>query len=440
LAFPSFYVIFVVKGEDDMDYQDALNYLNSFINYEKKKDITYDESHYNLEAFRELAEEFGSPFNAYPSIHVTGTKGKGSVVEFLKNMLMVQGYRVGTFTSPHLFNTRERIRIDDAWISEESFASLMETIRPATADREKRYRTFFELMTLMSFLYFQRENVDWAIFEVGMGGRLDSTNIISPRCAVINTLGLDHTETLGPTLQHIAREKAGIVKKGIPVIIGPQKDEIRDYLVQLTIDAGGIPVVYGNDFTVAEDEIYLGKEKIGFVHLALEGEHQLKNCACALQALKSAGMWKNKKSMIGAAEKTTVGGRIEIRPFEGRFLVLDVGHTLESVDSLYRVVDKKFPGKRIVSVISYSHGKNISGMVALDKKYAQELIFTENSSFRGAKTEELAAACGPGKSISVKDLKEALNKALELSEEGDVIVIHGSFYLMGDIYEILEKY
>ena len=150
----------MVKGEDDMDYQDALNYLNSFINYEKKKDITYDESHYNLEAFRELAEEFGSPFNAYPSIHVTGTKGKGSVVEFLKNMLMVQGYRVGTFTSPHLFNTRERIRIDDAWISEESFASLMETIRPATADREKRYRTFFELMTLMSFLYFQRENID----------------------------------------------------------------------------------------------------------------------------------------------------------------------------------------------------------------------------------------------------------------------------------------
>ena len=218
------------------------------------------------------------------------------------------------------------------------------------------------------------------------------------------------------------------------------KKEIRDYLIQLTHDAGGIPAVYGKDFTVVGEEIHLGDEKVRPLRLALEGEHQLKNCACALQALKSAGLWKKKDSLIEAAEKTTVGGRIETRSFEGRFLVLDVGHTPESVDSLYTVVNKKFPGKRIVSVISYSHGKNLSGMLALDRKYAAEMIFTENSSFRGAKTEELAAEGGTEKSLSVKDLKEALNKALELSEEGDVLVIHGSFYLMGDIYEILEKY
>ena len=430
------------NSEDNMDFQEATAYLNSFINYEIKKNVQYDESHYNLESFRALAELFGRPQDAVPSFHVTGTKGKGSVVEFLKNMLMAQGFRVGTFTSPHLHNVRERIRIGDKWISEEEFAALVEKIKPVTSGREKRYRTFFELITLMSFLYFKEKKVDWAVYEVGMGGRLDSTNIILPRCAVINTVALDHTETLGPTLQHIAREKAGIVKSGIPVVIGPQQEGLSDYLEQLARDAGGAPVLYGRDFTAEGPFLIMGRERFGPVKLAMAGEHQIRNCACAFQALISAGAASGeKRELLRAAEETLLGGRIEERMFRGRLMICDVGHTVESVRALYEALEKKYPDRKLVSVASYSHGKNLEGMLALDGAHCRKVILTENSSFRSATVSDLREATRDDEGfLEEKELDKALEKALEESEPSDIILVHGSFYLMGDLYEIMEKY
>ena len=425
-----------------MDFQEATAYLNSFINYEIKKDVQYDESHYNLESFRALAALFGHPQEAVPSIHVTGTKGKGSVVEFLKNMLIARGFRVGTFTSPHLYNVRERIRINDEWISEEDFAGLVEKIRPATSGREKRYRTFFELITLMSFLYFREKKADWVVYEVGMGGRLDSTNIIMPRCAVINTIGLDHTETLGPTLRHIAREKAGIVKPGIPVVIGPQQEGIPDYLEELALEAGGKPFLYGRDFTTEGSFLFVGREKIGPVKLIMEGEHQIRNFACAYQALHCMGEdSEERETLVRAAEKTLLGGRIEERAFRGGLWILDVGHTVESVGALYTALKEKYPGRRLVSVVSYSRGKNLEGMLSLDFEYCRKVILTENSSFRSATVEELRMAAGEREGIlTERDLDKALERALAEAGPSDLIVAHGSFYLMGDIYEIMEKY
>ncbi|HDZ24525.1 MAG TPA: bifunctional folylpolyglutamate synthase/dihydrofolate synthase [Desulfobacteraceae bacterium] len=425
-----------------MDFQDAVAYLNSFINYEKKKNIVYDEDHYNLESFRALAGLFDRPHDAVPCFHVTGTKGKGSVVEFLKNMLMAQGFRVGTFTSPHLYNVRERIRIDDEWISEEDFAILVEKIRPATSGREKRYRTFFELITLMSFLYFREKQVDWAVYEVGMGGRLDSTNIIRPRCAVINTVSLDHTETLGPTLQHIAREKAGIVKPGVPVVIGPQQEGIAAYLEELALEAGGEPILFGKDFRTEGPYLIMGGEKFGPVKLAMRGEHQIRNCACAFQALLSAGVASGeKRSLVGAMEKTLLGGRIEERMFKGRLIVLDVGHTVESVQSLYNALKERYPEKELVSVVSYSQGKNLAGMLTLDQKWCRKVILTENSSFRSARVDDLRQAAREREGLmEEKDLESALESAIASAKPSDLIVIHGSFYLIGDLYEIMEKY
>ena len=430
------------NSEDNMNFQEAAAYLNSFINYEIKKDVQYDESHYNLESFRALAGHFGHPQNAVPSFHVTGTKGKGSVVEFLKDMLIAGGFRVGTFTSPHLYNVRERIRINDDWISEDEFAALVERIKPVTSEREKRYRTFFELITLMSFLYFQDKKVDWAVYEVGMGGRLDSTNIVMPRCAVINTVALDHTETLGPTLRHIAREKAGIVKPGIPVVIGPQQEDIAAYLEELAGDAGGRPLLFGRDFSTEGPVLVVGQERFGPLKLAMRGEHQIRNCACAFQALLAAdAVTGEKEKQLRAAEKTLLGGRIEERIFRGRQMICDVGHTVESVRALYEALEEKYPGRGFVSVVSYSHGKNLAGMLALDQAHCRRVILTENSSFRSASVENLRDAA-PEKDnlMEEKELKKALETAMAESQSSELILVHGSFYLMGDLYEIMEKY
>ena len=417
-----------------MDFKQALAYLNSFINYEKKKDVVYDADHYNLESFMELTRRFGSPQSDVPCFHVTGTKGKGSVVEFIKDALMSMGYKTGSFTSPHIVNVRERIRMGEEWISEAEFAGIVERIAPETEGREKRYRTFFELITLMSFIYFKEKKADYAVYEVGMGGRLDSTNVVLPKACVINTVALDHTETLGDTLEKIAFEKAGIMKTGVPVVIGPQKEGITDFLVDRASTAGAMPFVFGRDFFVKDGHIMIAEKDLGPVSLKAAGRHQMNNCACAMAALHVSGMLKGGESAaLEGMEKTEIKGRVEIFEKKGRVMVFDTGHTVESVEALFDVISERFGGKKVWSVTSFSSGKAIRGMLEVVKRSKAISIYTANSSFRAEDPEEMARIVKPF--LVVKDPVEAVAHALEISDPGDIIVVHGSFYLLGDVYE-----
>ena len=202
-------------------YQNALDYLYSFVDYSLKHASELAKAEFNLDRMRALMHLLGDPQNDYPIIHVAGSKGKGSTAAFIASALRAADYRVGLYTSPHLQDFTERMQINGIPIPQDEFAELVEEIKPAVA--QVPYITTFELTTALAFLYFSRQNVTAAVFEVGLGGRLDATNIITPLVSVITSISLEHTAVLGNTLTQIAREKAGIVKEGHPFVASPQK-------------------------------------------------------------------------------------------------------------------------------------------------------------------------------------------------------------------------
>lgn len=228
-------------GGIGMEYKDALGYIYSFINYEKNLDkFTYEEKKFYLERMKHLLNLMGNPQNNFKSIHIAGTKGKGSTSAFIFSVLKEAGYKVGLYTSPHLQTLRERIRIDSGLISEEELVELVNIAKPYIEEAKKHpiygSPTFFEVLTALSFLYFFIKKVDFAVIEVGLGGRLDATNVILPLVSVITPIGYDHMHILGNTLSQIAFEKAGIIKENIPVISSLQEEEAWNVIKKVAIE------------------------------------------------------------------------------------------------------------------------------------------------------------------------------------------------------------
>ncbi len=421
-----------------MTFEEAIAYLNSFVNYEKKKKNVYDTDHYNLESFRTLLARFDNPHLKLQTIHVTGTKGKGSTVEYIKNILAASGYSVGTFTSPHVHDVRERIRINNEWIDKACFAEITTRIKPITENREHKYRTFFELMTLISFLYFIEKKVDYAVYEVGMGGRLDSTNVVIPRVAVITTIDLDHMDTLGGTLLKIASEKAGIIKENTPLVIGKQLPRIAAFLDAMALKHNAQAFRYGVDFFADADTIQADSVTLSHITCEMPGAHQRVNAATAIMAIYAAGITINQDRIRSQVEKTQLSGRIERLVIAGKTVIIDAGHTLQSVKMLFETMHELYPGKRYWSVVTYSSGKRIKEMLALESRYGMTTILTQNASFRSESCEYMKRYCTPYRIIN--DFKEAVCFALDHADPQDVIIIHGTFLMMPLIYEHLETY
>ncbi|MBT7075504.1 MAG: bifunctional folylpolyglutamate synthase/dihydrofolate synthase, partial [Anaerolineae bacterium] len=205
-------------------YQEALDYLYSFVNYSFKHSSELAKAEFNLDRMRDLMRLLGDPQNDYPIIHVAGSKGKGSTAAFIASALGAADYRIGLYTSPHLQEFTERVQVNGIPIPEDEFVALVEEMKPAV--EQVPYITTFELATALGFLHFSRQNVTVAVVEVGLGGRLDATNIITPLVSVITSISLEHTAILGDTLEKIAREKAGIIKSEHPFVASPQKMEV----------------------------------------------------------------------------------------------------------------------------------------------------------------------------------------------------------------------
>src|SRR5262245_53162333 len=276
-----------------LNYDEALDYLYSLINYEVKRPDRYNPDVVSLDRPRALMEAFGNPQETYPIIHVTGTKGKGSVSAMCASVLHAAGLRVGLYSSPHLQDFRERFRINGELIDPEVLASLVERIRPVV-DRTPNL-TWFEVTTAIAFLYFAEAGVDIAVLEVGLGGRLDATNIIkSPLVSVITSLSFDHMALLGNTLASIAGEKAGIIKPGIPVVSAPQEPEAFEVLERIASERGAPLTLVGRDYTFKVDTAdeygqwfsvaRRGKPTRRY-WTPLLGEHQALNATVALAAL-----------------------------------------------------------------------------------------------------------------------------------------------------------
>ena len=203
-----------------MNYHSALSYLNNYINYEAKPATAYAPEKFNLNRVRGLLELIGNPHLHYPSVHIAGTKGKGSVAAMTESVLRSSGHITGLFTSPHIHDLRERIRVNGKIISQKSFAQLLTELQPQIEMTQNI--TYYEIMTILALEWFARQSIDIAVLEVGLGGRLDATNIVTPSVCAITTISYDHMELLGNTIEDIAAEKAGIIKAGIPIVSGPQ--------------------------------------------------------------------------------------------------------------------------------------------------------------------------------------------------------------------------
>ena len=416
------------------DFADFRQFIASFTNYEKFPAFQYDGEAFRLDRMRSLVEELGSPERDFASVHIAGTKGKGTTTLVLEALLRESGLRVGSYTSPHLEHLRERIRVDGEPIAEARLVSLVNRALPVLSARRQQPRafpTFFELLTALAFLEFSTREVDVAVIEVGLGGRLDATNVITPAVCAVTSIGLEHTQLLGETLEEIAREKAGILKPGVPAVIGSLPDSAEQSVEAVAREVGA-PLVFADPAAVtplAHGSLGLADYEMDFDAPAIRGPALRADLSIAWQLWQLA-MYRLDREPDEAILRRTLAdlrlpARIEV--FPGTPLIcLDGAHTVESIDALISTLSEiEFPQPRTL-IVSLAADKRIGPISEKLKQLADHIIVTRADAQRSLDPEELRETIGHGEVID--DPFDALRAA---RHRGDPIVITGSIYLAG---------
>lgn len=366
--------------------------------------------HQSLSTIEKLCEIYNHPQRSFPTIHVAGTNGKGSVCHKIASALQKGGYRTGLYTSPHLFSFRERIRIDSGPILEEEMVSFVLDIQKKTT----LPATFFEIATLLAFLYFQQKEVDVAVIETGLGGRFDATNVIRPLLSIVTSIGDDHKEILGSTLEKIAQEKAGIIKREVPVVLGPDLPLLPFQKRAMELNAPLHQVLLRSvDFDEENQEI-------------------------ARRAL-SLLLPRFPKADVEEGVKVTPPCRFE-RHFLGKEVLLDVAHNPHGMERLLQRVGQVFPQHNIRFLVGFSKGKEISTCARLIQEKACAIHLVDTSHPRLASVAELDAALPPweGPVHLESSLAQGVRHALEASSSAaEVLIITGSFFIMSEAKKAL---
>jgi len=432
-----------------MTYPDALSYLGEARRFGMKL---------GLEPMRELARALGNPHDDLRFIHIAGTNGKGSTAAFCESCLRAAGFRVGLYTSPHLVSVRERIQIDRAPISEADFAEGMEAVRRVIESMEDPAATFFEITTALALWYFGREKVDWVVWETGLGGRLDATNIVTPEVCIITNIGLDHQQYLGQTLKEIAAEKAGIIKPGVPVISAAEIGEASDVIRERTKSERGALTLVHRDMEV-KDLGQSGNKQIAKIDghifaLGLIGTHQVSNAACAVEAiwqLRTNVINRNREreelySISDAAIERGLAnifwpGRFEILS-EKPLIVLDGAHnpagTAMVVETWRAFLTARFgwagheADSRAHLVFATVADKDISEMAQLLRPLAREVSLVRLANERSAEPSQIATSF-TGLPFSCYDSVTTLWHHLVTSDPESVTLITGSLFLVGEM-------
>ncbi len=449
-----------MKSKPFNSYKQAKEFLLQTIDYEKLTQYKYDTSSFDLKRMEEMMAFAGNPHKKGRYIHITGTKGKGSTAIMIASILKELGLKIGLFTSPHLIYLGERMKVNDRMISQTIFVQLINRLKPyidrIMLKNSTLMPTFFEIVTAITFLYFEKKKADLSILEVGMGGRLDSTNIILPEISVITPVGYDHTDRLGHTLDRIAYEKAGIIKEGVPVVSSTQEPEAHSvisktckekkayhYLVGRDILINDIKVTNRNGVYGTECEIHTWRNKYKNIFLPLIGRHQIENCATAigaLEVLSETGAIKiDNEMVINALAKVNCPARIEVVS-EKPLVVLDTAHTVSSMKILRESIKENFSFKKLIIVIGLSEDKDIEGVLREIVCIADRLILTKTGSPREAKPEQMAVTAKHfyhKKPMVIEDIDEALKEAKKIANKNDLICITGSFFLAGKIKKLL---
>lgn len=430
-------------------FKSALNYLSSLVNYEQGGRFGYNATNFNLSRMNRLLAALGNPHREFKTVHIAGTKGKGSTAAMLSSMLQNCSLKVGLYTSPHILTVRERVTINGEKIPESRFTKLVQDISLVKMKTGSDSITYFEALTALAFLHFAAEKVDVAVIEAGLGGRLDSTNVIKPEVCGITSISLDHTEQLGTTLTAIAEEKAGIMKQGIPVISAPQRQEARSAL-RAAAEKFNAPLRFtGDDIEFSyrfESSRAVGPHtrlclttpdsRFEHVHVPLLGEHQAINCSVALalvDALKQRGFRIDDQLAIEGLASVRLSGRMEIISEEPRILV-DGAHNAASVHALMRGIGQNVPYDSMIVIFGCQRDKDVAGMLRHVQLGADKVIFTGTGSPRSMDPQDLATAyveqCGKMAQVA-EDLEEAIRIAGSALTREDLICITGSFYLVG---------
>ena len=436
-----------MAGAPFQSYSEALDFLSEFTNYEKRPLRPASGPKLGVDRVAGLLAAVGDPHKRLRSVHIAGTKGKGSTAAMVEHLLRRSGASVGVYTSPHVDCERERIRVDGEWISEEQAAEMLGVMHPylcGTMQTPKTYRpTFFEIFTAMAFLHFERERVDWSVTEVGLGGRLDATNVLAPAVCAITPVSFDHTELLGDTLGKIAGEKAGILKPGVPAVVSQQEPEAAEVILARAAELGCPVRRVGEDIELAGDGggtftvstwrgVYRG------LHCAMPGRHQQENAAMAIgviEVLRDLGAVSiGEDDIRSALAEARLPGRIEVLS-ERPAMIVDVAHNPASMRALLNTIGRSFPHERLIAVFGCAADKDVRAMLAILAPHADRMIVAAIASPRALAADELARIAGEAGCPNVEtaqDVHAAVRLALDSAGPEDIVCAAGSFYLAGD--------
>jgi len=433
------------------NYTTALKWLYEHVDYERLRLVKYDDDTFSLDRMRQLLELLGNPHEELRFVHVAGTKGKGSTCAMTASMLQACGYTVGSFTSPHMIDLRERITIGDHMIAYNECADLFKQIALIEKKLDAGPPTFFEIMTAAAMKYFADQAVDIVILETGLGGRLDCTNVVTPLVTAITSISHDHMNLLGDTIEEIAREKAGVFKTGIPALSVKQNEEVTATLNEMAdqkstpLEFTGQQVDFSYRFEANRElgphtRVCINTETSRFDHLAvpLKGEHQAHNCGLALailDKLKAHGFHFDEQQLTVGLAETTLPGRMEQVHDQPR-VIIDGAHNASSIQALIKSLGAHIQYDSLVMIFGCGQDKDVEGMLKQVSLGADKIIFTRakmNPRAEEAQDLQKKFAEISGKMVQVaKNLPEALQLAARAVSREDLIIVTGSFYLAGE--------
>jgi len=432
-------------------YTKAVNFMLSHTDYEKMRVVRYNTTTFNLERMRTLLKHLGNPHTKFKTAHVAGTKGKGSTCHMLAAMLQAGGFKAGLYTSPHLIDVRERIRINNEMISPQEFVEYTRRVEPIVKKMAADRPTFFEIFTAMAFAYFADQKVDIAVIETGLGGRLDSTNVITPEVTGITSISKDHMSVLGHTPVKIAEEKAGIFKKDIPAITCAQSPEVFAVLDRVakanktTLQTVGQDIEFSYRFECTRPfgphmRVSLTTEHCRFEHLAvpLMGEHQAINCGLALamlDKLKQRGFQFDDAKALEGLATLKLPGRLEVVSRDPH-VIIDGAHNAASMQALVRGIGQHVPYDSMVVIFGCNCDKDIDGMLEQISLGADKVIFTQARNNPKASIPAELAHIYTERYGKMAQVAATLADAVDIAERAvtreDLITITGSFYLVGE--------
>jgi len=431
-------------------YDEAIKYLFNRTNYEQEKHLRYNVDTFSLKRMEHLLSLVGNPHTKVDTVHIAGTKGKGSTATMLARMIEANGYKVGLYTSPHVVDLHERIIINSEMISRTSMLGLLNRIYKAVETVTKTSApTFFEIMTAIAFMHFADAKADVAVIETGMGGRLDSTNVIKPKVVGITNLSFDHQKQLGSTIGEIAKEKAGIFKPGVPIVTVQQDPDAMRVLkaqaaaVKAPFSVTGVDIDFSHRFETSSEHgphnrVCLTTPTSKFEHLRvpLLGNHQAINCGLALamlDKLKGCGFDIDNDKTIAGLAKVKLPGRMEMICEDPRILI-DGAHNAASIRALMHAIGQSIPYDSMIVIFGCNEDKDAKGMLQELQFGADKVVFTRSNSAKAKSPDELVemyAAISGKMCQSAPAIGEALRLAKSAVDKEDLICITGSFYLIG---------